>query len=112
MLKKFSKVVALMAFTVFLFWYVTSSFAESDWAKSHPRRHQVNQRLKIQNERIQQEVKEGEITKAQAMKLHKQDRGIRQEERIMARQNGGHITKQEQKTLNQQENKVNNQIGI
>jgi hypothetical protein len=58
-----------------------------------------------------QERKEGEITKAQAQKLHKEDRQIRGEERAMASQNGGHITKQEQKTLNQQENAVSRQIG-
>jgi hypothetical protein len=71
----------------------------------------VNQRLNNQDKRINKEVKEGEITKAQAAKLHKEDRQIRKEERLMASQNGGHITKQEQKTLNRQENAVSKQIG-
>jgi hypothetical protein len=56
-------------------------------------------------------VREGEITRDQAAKLHKEDHQIRQEERAMASQNGGHITRQEQKTLNQQENAVSRQIG-
>ena len=111
MVKKLAKAIVLMVVTVFLIGNATSAFAESQWAKNHPRRHQVNQRLHRQNARIHQEVNKGEITKAQAGKLHKQDRGIRQEERIMAGQNGGHITKQEQKTLNQQENKVSREIG-
>ena len=85
--------------------------AETQWQKDHPRRTQVNQRLANQNQRIKKEVKEGEMTKAQAAKLHKEDRQIRKEERSMASQNGGHITKQEQKTLNQQENAVSRQIG-
>jgi CRISPR/Cas system-associated endoribonuclease Cas2 len=85
--------------------------AETQWQKDHPRRTQVNQRLANQNQRINKEVKEGEITKAQAAKLHKEDRQIRKEERMMASQNKGHITKQEQKTLNQQENAVSKQIG-
>ena len=85
--------------------------AETQWQKDHPRRTQVNKRLNNQNARIKQERKEGEITKGQAAKLHKEDRQIRQEERSMASQNGGHITKQEQRTLNQQENAVSRQIG-
>ena len=50
------------------------------------------------------------MTKAQAAKIRKEDRQIRQEERAMASQNGGHITKREQRTLNQQENSVSRQI--
>jgi len=83
----------------------------AEWSKQHPRRAEVNKRLANQNQRIKNEVKEGEMSKAQAASLHKQDKQIRQEERDMAAQNGGHITKQEQKTLNQQENAVSKQIG-
>jgi len=92
---------------------VPAQAAEHDghFAKTHPRRDQVNDRLENQNKRIKHEVAEGELTKSQAAKLHKEDRQIRQEERLMASQNGGHITKQEQRTLNQQENAVSRQIG-
>ena len=85
--------------------------AEGNWAKDHPRRAEVNQRLKNQDKRIHNEVKSGEISKQQAGKLHREDRQIRKEERAMASQDGGHITKQEQRTLNQQENGVSRQIG-
>ena len=85
--------------------------ADKDWNKDHPRRHEVNKRLDNQNRRIHKEVKEGEMSKQEAAKLHKEDRQIRQEERDMASQNGGHITKQEQKPLNQQQNKVSHEIG-
>jgi hypothetical protein len=93
-----------------------ASFAQTpagvtQFDKTHPRRAEVNQRLANQDKRINKEVKEGEISKAQANKLHKEDHAIRKEERLMAKQNGGHITKQEQRTLNQQENKVSAQIG-
>jgi hypothetical protein len=84
---------------------------DTTWQKNHPRREQVNQRLANQNRRINNEVKEGDLTKPQAKALHKEDRQIHQEERLMASQNGGHITKQEQRTLNQQENAVSKQIG-
>jgi hypothetical protein len=84
---------------------------DTQWQKDHPRREQVNNRLANQNQRIKQERKEGEITKAQAHQLHRQDHAIRKEERTMASTNGGHVTKAEQKALNQQENQVSRQIG-
>jgi hypothetical protein len=89
----------------------TNALAESQWDKDHPRRAEVNGRLANQNQRIRNEVKDGQISKGQAAQLHSEDHQIRQEERDMASQNGGHITKQEQRTLNQQENGVSRQIG-
>ncbi|KVD06055.1 hypothetical protein WI80_19950 [Burkholderia ubonensis] len=88
-----------------------SAFADTPWQKAHPRREEVNQRLANQNRRIHHEVKEGEMSHAQAARLHRDDRQIRQEERDMAAQNGGHLTKPEQRALNQQENAVSNKIG-
>jgi hypothetical protein len=89
----------------------TNALADTQWQKNHPRREQVNNRLANQNQRIKTERKEGELTKGQAQKLHKEDHAIRQEERAMASTNHGHITKTEQKALNQQENQVSKQIG-
>lgn len=91
--------------------FAGTAAAETQWEKNHPRRDQVNDRLENQNKRINHEVKEGELSKAQAANLRKDDRQIRQEERDMASQDHGHITKQEQKTLNQQENAVSKEIG-
>lgn len=85
--------------------------ADTPFQKHHPRREEVNARLANQNKRIHNEVKEGDLTHAQAAALHKDDRQIRGEERAMASQNGGHLTKLEQRTLNQQENAVSKQIG-
>ena len=87
-----------------------TALADTQWQKDHPRREQVNNRLANQNKRIQNQVKEGELTKSQAAALHKDDHQIRQEERDMASQNGGHITKGEQAVLNRQENGVSSQI--
>jgi hypothetical protein len=91
--------------------FATGALADTQWQKNHPRREQVNNRLANQNRRIHQEVKEGELSKQQASKLHREDRAIRKEERTMASTNHGHITKAEQKALNQQENQVSKQIG-
>jgi hypothetical protein len=84
---------------------------ETQWQKDHPRRTEVNKRLANQNRRIHNEVKSGQINKAQAAQLHQEDHSIRQEERSMASTNNGHITKTEQRALNQQENQVSGQIG-
>jgi hypothetical protein len=90
---------------------VTAAMAETNWDRNHPRREQVNDRLQNQNRRINQEVREGEITRGQANQLHREDRTIRQEERTMSKFNDGHITPAEQRSLNQQENAVSRQIG-
>jgi hypothetical protein len=88
-----------------------SAMAETQWERNHPRRDQVNDRLQNQNRRINQEYREGEITRGQARQLHREDRSIRHEERTMAGFNNGHITRSEQRSLNQQENAVSRQIG-
>jgi hypothetical protein len=88
-----------------------TAFAETPWQQAHPRREEVNQRLANQNRRIHHDVKDGEMSHAQAARLHRDDHRIRQEERDMAAQDHGHITKSEQHVLNQQENAVSNKIG-
>lgn len=109
--KNASKVFALLGIVGVFATATSSAFAETQWQQNHPRRAEVNKRLANQDKRINKERREGEITKAQAKKLHAEDRTIRQEERNMAKLNGGHITKAEQKALNQQENTVSRQIG-
>jgi hypothetical protein len=88
-----------------------SALAETSWERNHPRRDQVNDRLQNQSRRINQEYREGEITRGQARALHREDRQIRREERTMASLDGGHITRADQRALNQQENVVSRQIG-
>ena len=112
MFKSIRTAVTATVATMALAGLATSAFAdETQWQKDHPRRAEVNARLKNQNRRINKEVKEGEITKGQAKQLHQEDHAIRKEERTMASTNGGHITKAEKKALNQQENQVSKQIG-
>jgi len=112
MSKSVRSAVALAALAVSLSGFAASAMAdETQWQKDHPRRTEVNSRLANQDKRIHQERKEGEITKAQAQKLHSEDHAIRSEERTMASTNNGHITKTEQRALNQQEDQVSKQIG-
>jgi len=107
----FARFGAIVFASILVTSFAGSALAESDWDKNHPRREQVNNRLRNQDHRINQERRDGEISQGQAQQLHKEDHQIRQEERDMASQNGGHITAQEQRTLNQQENAVSRQIG-
>jgi Spy/CpxP family protein refolding chaperone len=108
---KSNRIVLTAAAVMSLACFTGTAMAATTWQKTHPRRAEVNHRLANQNRRIHEEVREGDLTRAQAATLHKDDRQIRREERAMASQNGGHITRLEQKTLNQQENAVSRQIG-
>jgi hypothetical protein len=111
MLKSVRTVLTVAAATFALGGLATNAAADTQWQKNHPRREQVNNRLKNQNQRIHKEVKEGELSKGQAAKLHHEDHALRTEERTMASTDHGHLTKTDQRSLNQQENQVSKQIG-
>jgi len=81
------------------------------WGESHPRREEVNDRLAHENHRIDQERRDGEISRGEARRLHREDHQIRNEERRMASRDGGHITRFDQHVLNRQENAVSHQIN-
>jgi len=107
-----SSFLCLSAATSMLFLVGLSDAASaSPWSNHHPRRAEINHRLANQNQRINREFKEGEISRAQARRLHGQDRFVRHEERFMASQHHGHITRAEQRSLNQQENGISREIG-
>jgi len=84
---------------------------ETQWQKDHPRRVEVNKRLDNQNRRIDKKMDNGHMSRAEAHKLHSEDRNIRQQERDMAKMDHGHITKGDQKVLNHEENQVSHQIN-
>ncbi len=77
----------------------------------HPRRDQVVDRAQKQNHRITQQVREGELTHAQAHALRVSDHSTVLQQRADAKANGGYITKSQQKSLNQQLNANSKQIG-
>jgi hypothetical protein len=91
--------------------FAGTASAATHWDATHPRRAEVNHRLSNQDRRIHQEVRDGEMSHAEAARLHRDDHQIRHEERLMASQNGGHITRAEDRALNQQENHVSRQIS-
>ena len=77
----------------------------------HPRVNQVNKRIDNQEHRINQERKEGEITKGQARQDRRNLSKINQEKHDMRSMDKGHLTKGDQKALNQQLNKNSRKIG-
>lgn len=90
---------------------LSAAHAGSAWERAHPRRDQVLDRTQHLNARIRHERREGELTGAQAHRLHTQVRQTRLEQRSMAHTNGGYITKAQQAGLNQQENAISRQVG-
>ena len=111
MFKSTRILLTVAAATLTLAGLTNTASADTAWQQNHPRREEVNNRLANQSQRIHNQVKDGDLTRKQAARLHKDDRQVRREERMMASQNGGHITKSEQKVLNQQENGISKQIG-
>lgn len=111
-MKRTTRSAILFTSVLMLAGTAAGSFAnEGKFDQTHPRRAEVNHRLNNQDKRIHNEVKEGDMSKGKAARMHKKDRHIRHEERAMASRDGGHISKQDQAKLNRQENSVSQQIG-
>lgn len=79
--------------------------------KNHPRVNQVNRREDRQERRINNERREGDISKAQAHQDRRNIRTVNQEKHDMRKEDNGHLTKADQKSLNQQLNKNSKKIG-
>jgi len=99
------------AFFVTFLGITSVSMAQDGSVKNHPRRSEVNQRLRNQDHRINHKMKNGDISRGQAYRMHRRDRQIRKEERRMAYRHGGHITKNEQHRLNRRENHMSRRIS-
>lgn len=103
--------LAAIATLTLAFAGTASASTYSHWDATHGRRVEVNHRLANQDRRIHNEVREGEMSHAEAARLHRDDHQVRQEERLMASQNRSHLTRPEDRVLNQQENHLSRQIG-
>lgn len=77
----------------------------------HPRRDQVLDRTQLQNRRITHQVREGELTHAQAHRLRANDARIAGREQYLAGRNGGYITRRQQANLNRRLNGNSKRIG-
>ena len=110
MSKSIRTVLTAVAATVSLACLAAPAMADTPWQARHPRREEVNNQAN-QHGRIHREVKEGEMSHAQAARLHRADHRIRAQERRMAARHGGHLTHREQARLNREENHVSHRIG-
>jgi allophanate hydrolase subunit 2 len=105
-----SKILFTALFVAFLGIANISMASDGGFANKHPRRAEVNQRLRNQHHRIHHKMKNGDISRRQAHRLHHQDHRIRKEERRMAYRHHGHLTRHEKYRLNRQENRVSRRI--
>ena len=74
------------------------------FAKKHPRRNQVNKRVKNQRSRVNKDLASGKINSQQAQQLKANDASIKAQEHADVKANGGSLTKTQQKQINQEEN--------
>jgi hypothetical protein len=97
-------------FTLCLAQVTPAAAKDADFAKDHPRRAEVNERIRNEERRITEGVRSGKLTKAEAHKLRGELRGIKAQERAEVRANGGYLTKSEKNQLNQELNQDSRQI--
>lgn len=89
---------------------LTSTSFAGNFREKHPRRAEVNHRVRNQAKRIHEGVKTGEMTPEEAKMQRENLRAIKKEERTEVKANGGHLTKEQTKDLNQKLNENSKQI--
>ncbi|GLQ96492.1 hypothetical protein [Dyella mobilis] len=77
--------------------------AQTDVA-GHPRVNEVNNRLENQQDRINNGLKNGTMSQAQANRDETHDANIARRESVDEAKHDGHLTKQEKHNLNKSEN--------
>jgi len=87
----------------------TQTSSQTD-VPGHPRINEVNNRLSNQQNRINNGLKNGTMTTAQADRDETHDANIAKRESVDEAKNNGHLTKQEQRNLNKSENRNSRKI--
>ena len=72
--------------------------------------NEVNTRDRLQQERIGQGIKSGQLTAGEASNLEKKEANLNKEERTDRAANGGKLTQGEKKQINRQQNGLSKQI--
>lgn len=75
-----------------------------------PANSEVNARQRMQQERIGQGIKNGELTAGEASRLERREAGINREVRGMRQENGGTLTTGERRMVNRQQNRMSHRI--
>jgi hypothetical protein len=81
-----------------------------DDVPGHPRVNEVNNRLQNQQNRINNGLKNGTMSQAQAARDESHDANIARRESADEARHDGHLTKQEQHNLNRSENRNSRHI--
>jgi hypothetical protein len=105
-----SKLLFSALFVAFLGIANISMAQDGGFAKNHPRRAEVNQRLNNQDRRISHKFRNGDISRRQARHMYHRNHQIRREERRMAYRHNGHLSRRDDYRLNRQENRANRRI--
>jgi hypothetical protein len=84
--------------------------AETPWQAHHQRRVEVNHRLDNINHQIRHERRDGDLTAAQARRMHERAYMIRMQERQYARYHHSHLSRYEQARLNHEENALHRHV--
>lgn len=82
------------------------------WARHHPVRVHINNRIARQHVRITHQVRQGDMNRIEARGLHGDLRQIRLQERAFAQSNdnNGHLTRPQIRDLNRQLNQTGQTI--
>ena len=80
------------------------------FARKHPRRNEVNERVRNQRRMLNQQLKSGKITRQQYNDQMAALKNVKNQEHADVKANGGHITRQQQGALNQELNQNREQI--
>ena len=108
-----TKTVLITALTGLIALGATGANAETNWQRHHPVRTHDNARMHNQQRRITREVREGDLTHAQAHALRRNDRAIRAQMRADARanHNGGHLNRMQARQIRHELNANSGAIG-
>jgi hypothetical protein len=85
----------------------TSAFAQDEGVgggPGHPRVNEVNQRLDNQQNRIDNGLKDGQMTTGEAKRDEARDAKVERQEARDEAKNGGHLTRREQRHMNHELN--------
>jgi hypothetical protein len=99
-----------LAFTGLVAGAMLSAPAMAQDVPGHPRVNEIDQRLDHQENRIDNGVKDGQISPGQTIRDEKRDEKVQQQLSRDEAKHGGHITKREQRRMNHELNKNSHDI--
>jgi len=84
--------------------------ADKHFEQAHPRRDEINDRVRHQRLLLKKQLKDGKITQAQYDQQMASLKNVKTQEVADVKANGGYVTKDQQKALNQELNQNRKEI--